>query len=84
MHARGQQLLRALVKEEVLAAGGQASVSLDLLVTCVVGAFMGLLRAWIDGETTASPAELDAAFRAVVLPGVRTALRQDGPLQSHR
>ncbi|MEV4566188.1 TetR/AcrR family transcriptional regulator [Nonomuraea sp. NPDC049419] len=84
VHARGEQLLGTLVKEELLAAGSQASVSLDLLVTCVVGAFMGLLRAWIDGETTASPAELDAAFRAAVLPGVRAALRQDGPLRIDR
>jgi hypothetical protein len=43
----------------------------------VVGAFMGLLRAWVDGETTASPSELDAAFRAAVEPGVRAALGQE-------
>ncbi|GAB2953244.1 TetR/AcrR family transcriptional regulator [Nonomuraea fastidiosa] len=75
-HRRGEQLLAARVKDELIAAGGRASAALDLLVTCVVGAFMGLLRAWIDGETTASPAELDAAFRAAVLPGVRAALKE--------
>ncbi|MGN9844008.1 TetR/AcrR family transcriptional regulator [Nonomuraea sp. H19] len=72
--ARGEQLLSAIVKNELVAAGARASASLDLLVTCVVGAFTGLLRAWVDGETSASPAELDAAFRAAVEPGVRVAL----------
>ncbi|MFC5826108.1 TetR/AcrR family transcriptional regulator [Nonomuraea insulae] len=78
VHARGEQLLAAAVRGELIAAGGQVSASLDLLVICVVSAFMGLLRAWVDGETTASPAELNAAFRAAVLPGVRAELRHPG------
>lgn len=73
----GEQLLTAIVKDELLAAGARASAALDLLVVCVVGAFMGLLRAWLDDETTATPAELDAAFRAAVVPGVRAALGRD-------
>ncbi|MFI7640429.1 TetR/AcrR family transcriptional regulator [Nonomuraea sp. NPDC049400] len=74
VHARGERLLADLVRDELLAAGARASAALDLLVVCVVGAFMGLLRAWVDGETAASPAELDAAFRAAVEPGVRAVL----------
>nr|SBO96920.1 Transcriptional regulator, TetR family [Nonomuraea gerenzanensis] len=74
VHAHGERLLAAVVREELLAAGARGSAALDLLVVCVVGAFMGLLRAWVDGQTTASPAELDAAFRAAVEPGVRAAL----------
>ncbi|MEW1839719.1 hypothetical protein AB0392_17390 [Nonomuraea angiospora] len=77
MHARGEQLLAAVVRKELMAAGAPASAPLDLLVVCVVGAFMGQLRAWVDGETTATPAELDAAFRAAVEPGVRAALGQE-------
>ncbi|WP_228010272.1 TetR/AcrR family transcriptional regulator [Nonomuraea phyllanthi] len=77
VHARGEQLLAGLVREELLAAGARASAALDLLVVCVVGAFMALLRAWVDGQTTASPAELDAAFRAAVEPGVRAVLSQE-------
>ncbi|MFI7129449.1 TetR/AcrR family transcriptional regulator [Nonomuraea sp. NPDC050153] len=76
VYARGEQLLSAVVRNELVAAGAPASASLDLLVVCVVGAFMGLMRAWVDGETTASPAELDDAFRAAVLPGVRATLGQ--------
>ncbi|MBT2232266.1 TetR/AcrR family transcriptional regulator [Nonomuraea sp. NEAU-A123] len=78
VHARGEQLLAAVVRDELLGAGARPSATLELLVVCVVGAFMGLLRAWLEGETTASPAELDAAFRAAVEPGVRAVLRESG------
>jgi AcrR family transcriptional regulator len=78
----GERLLADLVRSELLAAGAPASAGLDLLVVCVVGAFMGLLRAWVDGETTASPAELDAAFRAAVEPGARAMLGQEWPVIS--
>ncbi len=84
MVAHGEKLIAAIVRDELLAAGARASASLDLLVVCVVGAYIGLLRSWLDGETTASPAELDAAFRAAVEPGVRAALARAGgtrPLQ---
>ena len=74
--ARGEQMIGTLVRNELVAAGGRASAGLDLMVACVVGAFMGLLRAWVDGEATASPAELDVAFRAAVEPGVRGVLGQ--------
>lgn len=74
VHAYGEQVLAGLVRDDLLAAGGRASAALDLMVVCVVGAFMGLLRAWVDGRTAASPAELDAAFRAAVEPGVRAVL----------
>ncbi|WP_433252661.1 TetR/AcrR family transcriptional regulator [Streptosporangium sp. CA-135522] len=76
VHAYGERLLADLVRQELLAAGAPASAALDLLVVCVVGAFMGLLRTWADGECAASPAELDAAFRAAVEPGVRAVLAQ--------
>lgn len=65
--ARGEQLLGAIVREELKARGGVPS---ELVVTCVVGAFIGLLRRWVDEEIDATPAELDAAFRRVVIPGV--------------
>ncbi|MEV4071501.1 TetR/AcrR family transcriptional regulator [Nonomuraea fuscirosea] len=78
VQARGEELLAAAVRNELVAAGARPSAELDLLVVCVVGAFMGLMRAWVDGATSASPAELDAAFRAAVTPGVRLALPPDG------
>ncbi|WP_181449363.1 TetR/AcrR family transcriptional regulator [Nonomuraea aridisoli] len=75
--AHGERLLAEIVGRELLAAGARPSAALDLLVVCVTGAYMGLLRAWVDGETAASPAELDAAFRAAVEPGVRAFLSGD-------
>ncbi|WP_205315712.1 TetR/AcrR family transcriptional regulator [Nonomuraea lactucae] len=75
--ARGERLLAAIVRDELLAAlppGRVPPASLDLVATCVVGAVMALLRKWADGELTATPAEMDAAFRAVVTPGVSAML----------
>ncbi|MET8156104.1 helix-turn-helix domain-containing protein [Sphaerisporangium sp. NPDC005289] len=72
--ARAEQVLSSVVRDELAAAGGRPSPSLDLLVICVVGAFMALLRAWLDGDITATPADLDAAFRDATLPAVHAAL----------
>jgi AcrR family transcriptional regulator len=74
--AHGERLLQAVVRDDLLARGARPSPRLDLMVTCVVGAFMTLLAKWADEEITATPAELDAAFRATVIPGVRTLLAQ--------
>ena len=75
--ARGEQLLSAVVRDELVAAGLRPSASLDLRVVCVVGALMSLLRGWVDEDFTTTPAELDQAFRAAIVPGVRAALRQE-------
>ncbi|GGK65290.1 hypothetical protein Sme01_24530 [Sphaerisporangium melleum] len=72
--ARGEQVLSTAVHQELTAAGARPGPSLDLLVICVVGAFMALVRAWADGEITATPAELDAAFRAATLPAIHATL----------
>ncbi|MCK2215853.1 TetR/AcrR family transcriptional regulator [Actinomadura sp. ATCC 31491] len=77
--ARGEELLHALVHDELRAAGARPSAALDLLATCLAGAFLALLRSWVDGATTATPAELDAAFRAAVEPGARAFLAAAGP-----
>ncbi|MFC0864326.1 TetR/AcrR family transcriptional regulator [Sphaerimonospora cavernae] len=72
--AHGERMLAEVIRDELLGRGARASASLDLVVTCVVGAFAALVRSWVDGEITATPAELDAAFRATVIPGVRALL----------
>lgn len=74
--AHGERLLHDLIRDELLARGARASTSLELMVTCVVGAFMALLSRWVDEEITATPAELDAAFHAAVAPGVQAVLAQ--------
>lgn len=77
MVRHGEQLLASVIRGELAAAGVGASAERDLLVICAVGAFMALVRAWADGEVSATPAELDDAFRAAVGPGVRAALSQE-------
>jgi AcrR family transcriptional regulator len=69
------RLLSDLVREEVtaLTAGRQPSVPAELIVTGVVGAYLALLARWLDETETRSPHEMDAAFRLLVLPGVRAA-----------
>ncbi|MDP9868557.1 MULTISPECIES: TetR/AcrR family transcriptional regulator [Streptosporangium] len=74
--AHGEQVLQAVVRDELLARGVRASTRLDLVVTCVVGAFMAMLAKWVDGEISATAAELEAAFRAAVVPGVRALAAQ--------
>ncbi|MEV4896936.1 TetR/AcrR family transcriptional regulator [Nonomuraea sp. NPDC055795] len=65
--ARGERMLGRMIRAELEARTGEVS---ELVVSCVAGAFMMLLRRWVDEEITATPVELDAAFRATVLPGV--------------
>ncbi|WP_084965728.1 TetR/AcrR family transcriptional regulator [Thermoactinospora rubra] len=68
VHTRGEQMFATVVREELVARGLRSSV--DVVVACVVGAFMTLVGKWLDGEIRGTPAELDAAFRAAVTPGV--------------
>lgn len=72
--ARGERVLGRVVRQELLAAGARPSPALDRMVVCVVGAVLALLRTWVDGDISATPAELDATFRTTVLPGVRSVL----------
>lgn len=76
--AYGESLLEDVVREELLARGARPGATLDLAVTCVTGAFMALVRKWVDEELRATPAELDAVFRASVAPGVLAALEVPG------
>jgi hypothetical protein len=41
-----------------------------IALSVVVGAFMEVLTAWLDGGALASAAEIDASFRRYVLAGV--------------
>ncbi|MFB9963045.1 TetR/AcrR family transcriptional regulator [Sinosporangium siamense] len=72
--ARGEQMLATMIRDELTTRGAPASPSLDLVVICVAGAFMALLRQWVDGDFTATPTDLDTAFRTAVIPGVAALL----------
>ncbi|WP_307845376.1 TetR/AcrR family transcriptional regulator [Planomonospora sp. ID67723] len=73
-----EQVLATIVREELLSRlpAGAAPSDLDLVVACVVGAFMALLARHADGEISTTPRQLDAAFHAVVAPGVQAILHQ--------
>ncbi|MBO3753189.1 TetR/AcrR family transcriptional regulator [Streptosporangiaceae bacterium NEAU-GS5] len=77
--ARGEQMLAEVVRRELLARAPQPTPRLDLVVTAVVGAFMGLLRGWADDQFAATPVEMDRTFRTVVTPGVTMILTSGEP-----
>ncbi|MFC6083479.1 TetR/AcrR family transcriptional regulator [Sphaerisporangium aureirubrum] len=77
--AHAEQVLAAVVREELLASlpdGRRPPESLDLVVTGIVGAFMALVREWVDGDFTATPAVLNDAFLSLVVPGAEALLAQ--------
>ncbi|MFF5206205.1 TetR/AcrR family transcriptional regulator [Streptosporangium sp. NPDC000396] len=76
---RVEQILAEIVRDELLAAMSSDTrppATLDLVVTCVVGAFMALLVQRVDGDAPVTARQMDALFREVVTPGVRAALSQ--------
>ncbi|GAA1838075.1 TetR/AcrR family transcriptional regulator [Luedemannella flava] len=68
-----------LVREQLVAHNPAPAIPLDLLVAGVVGAYMALLARWADGDEPHTPAQLDAAFRQLVTPGVAAALGPGRP-----
>jgi len=72
-----ERMLREVVHEELSALvppRRKPAVPVQVVERFVVGAFLALLMDWLDGELTGTPAEIDAAFRALAEPGVRAAL----------
>jgi AcrR family transcriptional regulator len=68
--------LSALLPE--LSAGRQPTVPLPILADFVAGAFLTLLRKWIEGNDIYTPEQIDAMFQRMVLPGVKVALEGGG------
>jgi len=50
------------------------SVPLPILADFAAGAFLTLLRCWLEGNDAYTPEQMDAMFRQMVLPGVKAAL----------
>jgi AcrR family transcriptional regulator len=76
VQARMGYVLGELAREDLttLAAGQTPRVRIDLIVTAVVGAYLALLGQWVDSAETSTPTDMDATFRALVIPGVRQAI----------
>lgn len=54
------------------------AVPLPILADFVAGAFLTLLRGWLEGNDAYSPEQIDAMFQQMVLPGVKAALEGRG------
>ncbi len=67
-----RQIIADLVRTEVAAGSPKAINQTDireLKIQFIVGAFMGVLTAWLDHGATQSPSDIDALFRTMVLEG---------------
>lgn len=71
-----QQLAQIIVLnlEALLPVGHRSAVPLAIVADYVAGAFLGLLRWWMEGNDTYTPEQIDAMFKRMVLPGVMAAL----------
>ncbi len=50
------------------------AVPLPILADFVAGAFLTLLRGWLEGNDAYTPEQIDSMFQQMVLPGVKAAL----------
>jgi len=73
LYETGQRYLSARVAQRlaVLASDGPApAVPLPILADYVAGAFLSLLRWWLEHQRPYTPEQMHAIFQQVVLPGV--------------
>jgi AcrR family transcriptional regulator len=72
VQARIALLIGELVREQL--QDRATDVPRDLIVDCVVGAYTSLLARWVDENDPHTPAQMDAAFRRLLAPGVLAVL----------
>ena len=72
VQARVAVLIGDLVREQL--QDRPTDVPRELIVDCVVGAYTSLLARWVDENDPHTPAQMDAAFRRLLAPGVTAAL----------
>jgi AcrR family transcriptional regulator len=71
MHAHLQSALTTLIADELSSGPRQPSAArfpTDLLATHVAATFVRVLNWWVDNDSPLTPAEVDARFRALILP----------------
>jgi AcrR family transcriptional regulator len=70
------QMITDLVRDELaaMAPGDAVLIRHEVVVQYTVSAFMGLLIWWADHEAPYSPAQIDAIFQQLALPGVLAGL----------
>ncbi|MCA1652446.1 MAG: TetR/AcrR family transcriptional regulator [Acidobacteria bacterium] len=76
MHAHLQNVLTNLIAEELLSVPRRQSASpqlpTDLLASHIAATFVLVLNWWVDTDAPLTPAEVDARFRALVVPTLST------------
>lgn len=76
VHGRITATLADVVADELRRVAGDVEprVPVQVVTAAVVGAYMALFALWLEAEAPWSPREMDAAFRRLVMPGVRAAV----------
>ena len=73
MHEHMQHVLTSLIADElVMMSPGKSKVQIPrgLLARHVAAAFVLVLNWWVDSDSPLTPAEVDARFRALVVPAL--------------
>jgi hypothetical protein len=74
MHEHLQDVLTSLIPDDIAAAMPQRRSSpqlpADLVAAYLASTFVLVLNWWIDSEKGLTPQEVDARFRALVLPSL--------------
>ena len=61
------------IEQTVIAHGGM-TIPVPVLITFVTGAFLNLLKWWLDNRLPYPPERMAAMFEELVMPGVQSAL----------
>jgi AcrR family transcriptional regulator len=66
--------------EQTAPANSSTTIPLPIVITYVTGAFLNLLKWWLDNRLPYPPERMAAIFEELVMPGVRAALplKRDG------
>ena len=71
-----QRIFTELVRSDLKAFAPRAvrQAKFDLSVEYVVGALLATITWWLDHDARQTPAEIDAMFRQLTIPGIKAAL----------
>jgi AcrR family transcriptional regulator len=70
-----EDLLTAIVREELDTLGDATTVPSDATATYIVGAYIALMRWWLTDRPDLGPEDADRIFHALVGPGLRASIR---------
>lgn len=69
-------VIRANLLDPSEAQNPSTTVPPEALVRYVVGSYLSLLEWWLGTDPPSTPEDIDRTFRALVMPGIRTATRR--------